>query len=70
MKKVLKCMGMMALVALAFTSCKKNEDTKRSFYASGAALRIQNVREDRPYADVPTILPLQPGEVCMVVHIY
>ena len=69
MKKVLKCMGMMALVALAFTACKKNNDTKRSFYASGESLRIENLSEDRAYVDTDSKFHFQQGDVCMVFNI-
>jgi hypothetical protein len=72
MKKVLKCMGMMALVALAFTSCKKNEDTKRSFYASGDVIRTENVvglSEDRAYCDETDHFHFEVGDVCMVFNI-
>lgn len=71
MKKVLKCMGMMALVALAFTSCKKNDDTKRSFYASGDVLRVENVNlsEDRAYCDDNFKFHFELGDVCMVFNI-
>lgn len=69
MKKVLKCMGMMALVALAFTSCKKNEETKNSFYASGAELRVESVDENRAYVDGNKKFHFEKGDVCMVFNI-
>lgn len=69
MKKVLKCMGMMALVALAFTSCKKNDETKSSFIASGAEFRVENVNEDRAYIDGQTKFHFEQGDVCMVFNI-
>jgi hypothetical protein len=69
MKKVLKCMGMVALVALAFTSCKKNEETKSSFYASGAEFRFENVNEDRGYCDSNKKFHFEQGDVCMVFNI-
>lgn len=48
MKKVFRCLGMMALVALAFTSCKKNEE-QTTFKASAPQLIIED--EDRAYVD-------------------
>jgi hypothetical protein len=69
MKKVLKCMGMMALVALAFTSCKKDQDTKDGFYASGAEFRFENVNEDRAYVDGNKKFHFEQGDVCMVFNI-
>ena len=61
-------MGMVALVALAFTSCKKNEETqKSSFYASGVAFNYENA-EDRAYFDAHNF-HFQRGDVCMVFNI-
>ena len=69
MKKVLKCMGMMALVALAFTACKKNEEPKKSsFYASGVKFNVENVDENRAYFDSDHF-HFQRGDVCMVFNI-
>lgn len=48
MKKVIKCLGMMALVAVAFTSCKKAE-TKSSITV--ASQDLVTVDEDRTYLD-------------------
>ena len=48
MKKVIKCLGMMALVAVAFTSCKKEEE-KSSISVS--CENLITVDEDRAYLD-------------------
>jgi hypothetical protein len=48
MKKVIKCLGMMALVAVAFTSCKK-EETKS--IVSVATENLITIDEDRAYLD-------------------
>lgn len=51
MKKVLKCLGMMALVAVAFTSCKKeNEETSISISSES----MITVDEDRAYLSEAT----------------
>ena len=63
-------MGMMALVALAFTSCKKNNETpKSSFYASGAEMRVESLNEDRAYMDDNKKFHFEQGDVCMVFNI-
>lgn len=69
MKKVLRCMGMMALVALAFASCKKNEGTKRSFYASTAKFNVEAVDENRAYNDSQDKFHFEEGDVTMVFNI-
>lgn len=51
MKKVIKCLGMMALVAVAFTSCKK-EETQSSIMVSSQ--NLVTVDEDRAYLDDAT----------------
>jgi hypothetical protein len=53
MKKVIRCLGMMALMALAFTSCKKVEQ-QSTFKATMPQLVIQDIQddEDRAYIDV------------------
>jgi hypothetical protein len=62
-------MGMMALVALAFTSCKKNEDTKSSFTASTQELVIQSEDEDRAYIDEHSKIHFEIGDMCMLFNI-
>lgn len=62
-------MGMMALVALAFTSCKKNEDTKSSFIASTQELVIQSEDEDRAYIDEQSKIHFEIGDMCMLFNI-
>lgn len=47
MKKILKGVCMLALVAMAFTSCKKNENKAHTFYATSEELVVSNV--DRAY---------------------
>ena len=70
MKKVLKCMGMMALVALAFTSCKKNqEEPKSMFYASTGEVKVESLDEDRAYVDGNSKFHFEQGDVCMVFNI-
>ena len=59
----------MALVALAFTSCKKNDETKSSFIASGAEFRVENLNEDRAYIDSQRKFRFEVGDVCMVFNI-
>lgn len=50
MKKVMKCLGMMALVAVAFTSCKK-EETKSSITVASQDLITVDMDEDRAFLD-------------------
>jgi hypothetical protein len=53
MKKVIRCLGMMALMALAFTSCKKTEE-QSTFKATVPGLTIADVQddEDRAYIQI------------------
>lgn len=66
MKRVIKCMGMMALVALAFTSCKKNEE-KSVFTAATQQFVIED--EDRAYVDANQKIHFEEGDVCMMFNI-
>jgi uncharacterized lipoprotein YehR (DUF1307 family) len=70
MKKVLKCMAVMALVALAFTSCKKKEETKSYFTASTENLIIDSdEEEDRAYIDENDKIHFEIGDMCMLYNI-
>lgn len=51
MKKVIKCLGMMALVAVAFTSCKKEEEKS---IISVSCEDLITVSEDRAYLNDAT----------------
>lgn len=66
MKRVFKCMGMMALVALAFTSCKKNEE-KSVFTAATQQMVIED--EDRAYIDQQLKIHFEEGDVCMMFNL-
>lgn len=48
MKKVVRMLGLCALVALAFTSCKKNDDTNKVTFKATA---IQSSDQNRTYMD-------------------
>ena len=52
MKKVIKCLGMMALVAVAFTSCKKDEPKSSITVASEDLITVD--MEDRAYLHDPS----------------
>jgi hypothetical protein len=69
MKKVLKCMGMMALVALAFTSCKKNETPKQTFVFNAPEFSYESMDEERLYIDVQGNGHFEQGDVCMLFNI-
>jgi hypothetical protein len=69
MKKVLKCMGMMALVALAFTTCKKNETTKHTFHFNAPQLSYESLDEDRMYVDDNWKGHFEHGDVVMLFNI-
>ena len=67
MKKVLKCMGMMALVALAFTSCKKNEEKS---IIKVSTQELVCVDEDRAYLnDATGKVNFEIGDMCMIFNI-
>lgn len=67
MKKVMKCLGMMALVALAFTSCKKEE--KKSIISVSTEELIV-VSEDRAYLNDAAGKPyFEVGDNIMVFNI-
>jgi hypothetical protein len=69
MKKVLKCMGMMALVALAFTSCKKNETKGITVYANAPQFKVESFDEERLYIDNNGYGYFEQGDVCMLFNI-
>jgi hypothetical protein len=69
MKKVLKCMGMMALVALVFTSCKKNETTHHSFRFNAPEFTSRSFDEERLYIDNQFKGHFEQGDVCMLFNI-
>lgn len=66
MKKVIKCLGMMALVAVAFTSCKK-EETKSSITV--ASQDLVTVDEDRTYLHDSGKTYFEIGDRVMVFNI-
>lgn len=68
MKKVMRCMCMMAIVALAFTSCKKNEQ-KSTFVASTQQLTVQAEDDDRAYIADNMKIMFEEGDMCMQFNI-
>lgn len=62
-------MGMMALVALAFTSCKKNQTTERTFSATAPRYTVESVDEERLYIDAQEKGHFEFGDVCMLFNI-
>lgn len=67
MKKVIKCMGMLALVALAFTSCKKEEEKS---IIQVTTQELISVDEDRAYLnDVTNKVNFEIGDMCMLFNI-
>lgn len=69
MKRVIRCFCMIALVALAFTSCKKQEQ-KSNVMIVTQQLVDENVDENRAYYD-PTSLKImfEEGDVVMIFNI-
>lgn len=69
MKRVIRCFCMIALVALAFTSCKKQEQ-KSNVMIVTQQLVDENVDENRAYFD-PTSLKImfEEGDVVMIFNI-
>jgi len=67
MKKVIRCMGMMALLALAFTSCKKQEQ-QTSFKATVADFIVEE-GEDRAYIDAANKIHFEIGDRLMIFNI-
>jgi hypothetical protein len=65
MKKVFRCLGMMALLALAITSCKKQEQT--AFKASVQDFVV--VDEDRAYVDGQSKIHFEVGDRLMIFNI-
>jgi len=62
-------MGMMALVALAFTSCKKNETQKQTFHFNAPTLSYESLDEERLYIDAQSQGHFELGDVCMLFNI-
>ena len=67
MKKVIRCMGMVVLLALAFTSCKKQEQ-QTSFRATVADF-ITEEGEDRAYIDDAGKIHFEVGDRLMIFNI-
>ena len=67
MKKVIRCMGMVALLALAFTSCKKQEE-QTSFKATVADFFTEE-GEDRAYIDNLGKIHFEVGDRLMIFNI-
>jgi hypothetical protein len=66
MKKVIRCLGMVALMALAFTSCKKTEQ-QSTFTATMPQLIVQD--EDRAYIDAQNKVHFEIGDRVMIFNI-
>jgi len=69
MKKVMRCMCMMALVALAFTSCKKKEEGKTTFRAATQEFVIQSEDGERAYIDANKKIHFEVGDMCMLFNL-
>ena len=70
MKKVMRCMCMIAVVALAFTSCKKNEE-KSTIVASTQEFVMQTEDGDRAYIENfgNHHIHFEVGDMCMLFNI-
>ena len=69
MKKVIRCICMVAIVALAFTSCKKNEE-KSSVMIKTQDLVEENLDENRAYmTPVNLKIYFEEGDVAMIFNI-
>ena len=70
MNKLMKCICMMVLVALSFTSCNKTEEKHNSTFRAiikDAAFEV--VGEDKAYVDSDNIIQFEQGDVCMVFNL-
>lgn len=70
MNKLMKCIGMMVLVALSFTSCNKTEEKHNSTFRAiikDAAYEV--VGEDKVYVDSDNKIQFEQGDVCMVFNL-
>ena len=70
MNKLMKCICMMVLVALSFTSCNKTEEKHNSTFRAiikDAAFEV--VGEDKAYVDSANIIQFEQGDVCMVFNL-
>ena len=67
MKKVIRCLCMIALVALTVTSCKKNE-TKTTFTARTQKL-VYEGETNRAFIGDDEYVHFETGDVCMVYNI-
>lgn len=69
MKKVIRCICMLAIVAFAFTSCKKNEQ-KSTVMVMTQELVDENVDENRAYLlPVTNQIMFERGDVVMIYNI-
>lgn len=68
MKRLISYMCMMAMVALAFTSCNKNEAKKTTFTARTPKM-VYDGGMDRTYIGIDNLVHFEIGDVCMVFNI-
>lgn len=66
MKRIARTLCMMGVLALAFTSCQKNEDTAKMFYASVNEMEEED--GDRAYID-GSVTKFETGDVAMMFNI-
>ena len=70
MKKVMKCVCMIVLVALPFTSCNKAEKKHSStFRATIKDAGFEVVGEDKAYVAPDNTIQFEQGDVCMIFNI-
>lgn len=67
MKKILKGACIVAMVALAFTSCKKNENSAHSIYVTTQSVEISD--GERSYVDPANHIIVEQGDQVMLYNI-
>jgi hypothetical protein len=75
MKRFVKVLCMMAVVALAFTSCKKTESDNQSFPFKGSLEQFRTINDsfdglDRVYMDDNLTVHFEVGDRVMIFNIY
>lgn len=68
MNKILKGLCMVALVALAFTSCKKDDNNAKSFYAYPGEVAFEEDGADKAYIN-GSVLMMEAGDEVMLYNI-
>ena len=73
MNRIAKCFCMLAVIALAFTACKKNENDNKMLKFNGTTEQLEIVDDEiggRMYIDANNVVQFDDGDQVAVFNIY